>query len=82
MKHVSITACLLGAAIAVPAADKAAFSAEMYESGEVMRQIMEIKEVCFKTNALFCELLETNVARKTGPPWKRKVNSSPVPILR
>ena len=45
MKSISIAACLLGVALAVPAADKAAFSAEMYESGEVMRQIMEVKEV-------------------------------------
>jgi hypothetical protein len=52
MKSVSIAAYLLGAALAVPAADKAAFSAEMYESGEVMRRIMEVKEVR-STNALF-----------------------------
>jgi hypothetical protein len=45
MKSISITACLLGAALAVPAANKAAFSNEMYESGQVMRQIMEMKEV-------------------------------------
>jgi hypothetical protein len=45
MKSISIAACLLGAALAVPTADKAAFSAEMYESGEVMQLIMESKEV-------------------------------------
>jgi hypothetical protein len=50
MKSISITACLLGAALAVPTADKAAFSPEMYESGEVMQQIMEAKEVSSEDN--------------------------------
>jgi hypothetical protein len=48
MKRISIAACLFGAAIAVPSIEKAIFSPEMYESGEVMGRIMEIKEVNFK----------------------------------